>query len=129
MMRTYSAIFSLLFLVGACVRLGHIQQTEPIRTTKFTGSHKTVAQCIQRRVNGQVQDDTFAERYVIYDSVKGSQDQGLSHYSITVARTGPNQGIAEWRIVNPQGVDLADAMVRQYWTPIQDCVEQAKNVM
>ena len=60
---------------------------EPVRTTKFTGSHKAVAQCIQQRTGGKVQDEGFGEKYVIYDSVKGLEAQGLTHYAITVART------------------------------------------
>jgi hypothetical protein len=53
-----ATIITLVLLVGACVRVGNIQQTEPIRTMTFTGSHKAVAQCIQQRLSGQVQEES-----------------------------------------------------------------------
>lgn len=129
-----AAIIALAFLIGACVRLGHIQQTKPIRTLQFTGSHKAVAQCIQQRLSGKVQDDSFGERYVIYDSAKGNEREGLTHYAITVGRTGADRGFAEWRIMRParqagpgtQARPLTKSMVEQYWRPVQDCAAQAK---
>jgi len=139
-----TAIIALLFLVGACVRVGNIQQTEPIRTMNFTGSHKTMAQCVQQRLGGQVRDESFGNRYVIYDSVKGSQSQdGFSHYSITVAQTGPDQGTVSWRVVIPSDElahaqrvtpgggriagGLPNSAVQKYWTPVEDCAAQAKS--
>jgi hypothetical protein len=117
-----------LFLLGACTTLARIQETEPVRTAKFTGSPKIVAQCIQLRLNGKVEAPGFGEKFVVYDSVKGERSQGLTHYSITIAETGPNQGVVEWRIVRPgEGGDMTDAMVRKYWTPVQDCTTPAKN--
>jgi len=144
-----TAMMAALVLLGACVSVGRIQQTEPVRTTKFTGSHKVVAQCIQQRIGGKVQDDSFGEKYVIYNSVKGQEAQGLTHYAITVARTGANQGIAEWRIVYPASISgpemtqhraadpgglqappgtLTDAAVQRYWGPVEDCVAGAKSL-
>jgi len=144
-----AAMMAALVLLGACVSVGRIQQTEPVRTTKFTGSHKVVAQCIQQRIGGKVQDDSFGEKYVIYNSVKGQEAQGLTHYAITVARIGANQGIAEWRITRPGQASgpempgdrasdpggfrapsgtLADAAVRFYWGAVEDCVAGAKSL-
>ncbi|HEV3010526.1 MAG TPA: hypothetical protein VGX52_15975 [Burkholderiales bacterium] len=131
------AIILLAFLGAACVRLGHIQQTQPVRTTKFTGSHTAVAKCIHQRIGGRLQDESFGERYVIYDSVKGQTQEGLTHYAITVGRTGADQGFAEWRVMRParradpasarQGIPpLTDAVVQQYWNPVRDCAAQAK---
>lgn len=128
------AIIALAFLIGACVQLGHIQQTKPIRTLQFTGSHKAVAQCVHQRVGGKVQDDSFGERYVIYDSAKANEQEGLTHYAITVGKVGADRGFAEWRIMRParqagpgtQARPLTNAMVQQYWRPVQDCAAQAK---
>jgi hypothetical protein len=132
----YLAIIPLAFMAGACVQVGHIQQTKPVRTLEFTGSHKSVAQCIQRRVGGKVQDDSFGERYVIYDSAKRNQAEGLTHYAITVGRIGADKGFAEWRIMRPPSdgppsarrpiPKLSDTMLEQYWKPVQDCAAQAK---
>jgi hypothetical protein len=132
-----AAIIALVFLVGACVKVGHIQQTSPIRTMQFTGSHKSVAQCIHQRLGGRVQDDSFGEKYVIYNSVKGRQQEGLTHYAITVGKIGPDQGFAEWRIMRPSTSGgpasarpsippLTDAVVREYWNPVEDCAARAK---
>jgi hypothetical protein len=135
---------ALLFLAGACVHVGQIQQTEPVRVAKFTGSHKSVAQCVQRRLGGKVMDDTLNEKYVIYDSVKAKSNSGLTHYSITVARSGPDQVIAEWRVVKPgptlspwlapslqtltPDYELKDAAVQEFWVPVQDCAQIAGQV-
>ena len=121
-------------LMAACVQLGDIQRTKPVRTLQFTGSHKAVAQCIHQRVGGKVQDDSFGERYVLYDSAKGHEREGLTHYAITVGRTGPDNGFAEWRIMTPprqagpgtSARSLTNAMVQQYWTPVQECAARAK---
>lgn len=131
-----AAIILLAFLAGACVRVGHIQQTEPIRTMKFTGDHKVVARCIHQRLGGRVQDESFGERYVVYDSVKGRDQDGLTHYAITVGRSGPDQGFAEWRIMRPPAQAgpaaksprprITDAVVREFWTPVQECAARAK---
>jgi|SRR5688572_17176957 hypothetical protein len=134
-----TAILVLVALLAACTRVGHIQQTEPIRTLKFTGSHKAVAQCIQQRLGARVQDDSFGEKYVLYDSAKNRQAEGLTHYSITVGRSGPDQGFAEWRIVGPtRGPDrmgggparqgLSDAVVQEFWKPVEDCAARAKEL-
>lgn len=131
------AIILLAFLGAACVRLGHIQQTQPVRTTKFTGSHTAVAKCVHQRLGGRLQDESFGERYVIYDAVKGQEREGLTHYAITVGRTGADQGFAEWRVMRPaRRVDpasvrqpipsLTAAVVHQYWSPVQDCVALAR---
>lgn len=138
------------FVLASCTSVGRIQQTEPVRTTKFTGSHKAVAQCIQQRVGGKVQDEGFGEKYIVYDSVKGLESWGLTHYAFTIARAGPDQGVVEWRVVSPQrGTDpyseqlrrssspggaplpqgtLADAAVRRFWDPAQDCATRAKSL-
>ena len=137
-MRSTTAI-SLLLLAGVCAaeELVDIQRTEPIRKTKFTGAHNAVARCIYDRVGGKRTGAEFAvvgDRLVVYDSVKGLTLQGLSHYAITILRTGPNQGIVEWRIIRTQdsfnGIiedrPLAEAVVQRFWIPAQECAEQAK---
>jgi hypothetical protein len=131
-----AVIILLAFFVGACVKLGHIQQTQPVRTMNFAGSHKTVAQCIHQRVGGKVHEESFGERYVIYDAVKGMQFEGLTHYAITVRDMGANQGSAEFRIMAPptHGTGsgrtpppkLSESAVQQYWSPVQDCAARAK---
>lgn len=132
-----AAIVLLAFAAGACVQVGHIQQTKPVRTLKFTGSHKFVAQCVAQRLGGKVHDDSFGERYVIYNAVKGKQTEGLTHYAITVGRTSANEGFAEWRIMRPargpgpasarpEVPPLSSAAVEEYWTPVRDCAAQAK---
>jgi hypothetical protein len=132
-MRNAAAVIPLALLLGACVTVAQIQETKPIRALQFTGSHKVVAQCIQQRLGGKVQDDALVERYVIYNSVKGHERDGLTHYAITVGRVGPEKGYAEWRIMRPArqagpgtpARPLTSAMVEQYWKPVQDCA--AKN--
>jgi hypothetical protein len=130
------------FLAGACVQVGHIQQTTPVRTMNFTGSAKTVAHCIQQRFQGKVMQESFTERYVIYNAVKGDQaTDGITHYSITVAQTGANQGTAEWRVVVPRDdtpmagkppstrrastLGFPESTVQKYWPPVEACAAQA----
>jgi hypothetical protein len=135
-----ATIVALVFFVGACVQVGHIQQTQPVRSLSFTGSHKTVAQCVHQRLGGRVLDE-FGSRYVIYDSVKGEQQEyGITHYSVTIAQVSTNKGIAELKVVTPKedttggGVnpggrptaELPDATVQRFWTPVVDCAAQAK---
>src|SRR5262245_4955168 len=118
-------------LLGACVSVGQIQQTQPIRTLQFKGSHKTMAQCVQLRLGGKRQEES-GERSVIYDSAKGHEREGLTHYSITLSSHGPEKGTAEWRIIRPArqagpgqpARPLSRAMVDQYWAPVQECAAQ-----
>src|SRR5687767_10082352 len=125
-----AVIVTLALLVGACMRVGHIQQTTPIRVLYFTGSPKAMAQCVRQRVGGKVQEDSLGDRYVIYDSVKEKQNEGLTHYAITIGKTEAGKGFAEWRILTPPRQAgpsapppprLTPAAVREFWTPVQDC--------
>jgi hypothetical protein len=116
-------------LLGACVTVGQIQQTKPVRTLQFTGSHKAMAQCVQQRLGGKRQEESYGERYVIYDSAKGHEREGLTHWAVTLAANGPDKGTAEWRIMRParqagpgtSGRPLSRAMLDLYWTPVQEC--------
>jgi hypothetical protein len=141
-MRNATIFFSALFVVG-CVRVGHIQQSAPVRSTTFTGSHKVVAQCIQGRTGGRVQDESFGERYVVYNSTKG-QHEGLTHWAMTIGNSGSGQGFVEMRIVVPppsvgalgaapgganpytQQNVLAETAVANYWRTVLSCIEQVK---
>ena len=120
--------------------LEDVQRTEPIRTTKFAGAHNTVARCIYDRVGGRMKGAEFGvvgDRLVLYDSERGLSTQGLTYYSITIQRTGSNQGVVEWRIIRPEAradtftrelsvAPLADAMVQRFWIPAQECADQAR---
>jgi hypothetical protein len=103
----------------------------------FTGSYGDIADCVHRRVGGRMQYESLHSAYVIFDSVKATQHKdGISHYSITIARTGLDQGTASVRIVfipdTPQlaqerrrRVNAGEVLispVEKYWTPIVDCV-------
>jgi hypothetical protein len=132
-----NALIALLALVlGACVRLGHIQQTDPVRMLKFSGSMKTVAECIQQRLGGKL-EQPLGDRYVVYDAVKGMAHEGLTHYAITLRRTPGEESIAEWRIMRTprHGTStgstapprLSEQAVEQFWTPVQDCAARAKS--
>ena len=122
-----AATISLLFLVQACTGLADIQETTPIRTAKFAGSHQVVAQCIRDRIGGRATGAEFGEpaaRLIIYDSVKFLSHLGLSHYSFTVLKTGPNQGIVEWRIFNQRLIPLSDEAVQHFWIPALECAQR-----
>src|SRR5262245_21486316 len=120
--------------LGACVTVGQIQQTKPLRTLQFTGSHKAMAQCVQQRLGGKRQEESYGERYIIYDSAKGHEREGLMHWAVTLAANGPDKGTAEWRIMRParqagpgtSARPLAREMVDLYWTPVQECAKQLK---
>jgi hypothetical protein len=132
-MRNAAVIIPLALLLGACVTVAQIQQTQPIRTLQFTGSHDTVAKCVHQRLGGKMQNE-FGERYVIYDSAKAHEREGLTHYAVTVGRVSADKGFAEWRIMRParqagpgtQGRPLSRAMVDQYWQPVQDCAAKGE---
>jgi hypothetical protein len=126
-----AALILLAFLVEACVRVGHIQQTEPIRTLQFTGSHRDVALCVQQRLGGKVRDEGFGAKYVIYDSVKRREQEGLTHYSITIGQSGSDHGFAEWRVVRPVKATgptppLSMTTLRDYWGPVEECAARAR---
>jgi hypothetical protein len=130
------AVIALALVAGACVRLGHIQQTKPIRTLQFNGSPKEVAQCIHRRLGGKVQEEAFGERWVIYDSAKAHYSDGMTHYAITIGRAAADKGFAEWRVMRPAqqpgmpprtGIPpLTRSMIEQYWGPVQECARQGE---
>jgi hypothetical protein len=129
-----TTIVALALLAASCVRLGHIQQTKPIRTLQFTGDHAAVANCVRSRLGGKMQQEV-GDRYVIFDSAKSHHAEGMTHYAVTVGRAG-DKGFAEWRIMRPAAQPgagprpaippLTQAMVEQYWRPVQDCAAQAK---
>ena len=118
-------------VTGACVRLAHIQETQPVRTARFSGSTALVARCIQQRLGGKVHQEAFGDTYVVYDSVKGKGHEGLTHYAITVRRIDAEAAVAEWRIMRPprHGTStgayprppLSEDAVREFWTPVQNC--------
>jgi hypothetical protein len=132
----YAAILALAFVAGACVRVGHIQQTQPVRTLQFTGSAAYVAKCVHTRLGGKIQDASFGDRIVIYNSAKGQSREGLTHYSITIDQLAKDYGLAEWRIMTPPSdgtpasnrgsPQLSESAVRQYWGPVEECAAQAK---
>ena len=131
-----AAVFLLAVAIGACTRVGHIQRNEPVRMMKFAGSHEAAAQCIQQRLGGKLQTDS-AERLVVYDSVKGRQAEGITHYAVTVGKAPEKGSFAELRVVRPApapgpGVPPASRVpsardaINEYWTTVQDCAAQAK---
>jgi len=132
-MRNLAVILLLALLLGACVTLGHIQQTQPIRVLHFSGSHDIVAKCVHQRLGGKLQNE-FGDRFVIYDSAKAHEREGLTHYAVTVGRVSEGKGFAEWRIMRPArqagpattARPLSRAMVDQYWRPVQDCAAKAE---
>lgn len=129
-----TAILAMALFLSACVSVGQIQQSAPVRTMKFSGSHKLVAQCVQQRLGGRVQDEAFGEKYIIYDAAKSRQADGFTHYAITVTNRGGNEGFAELRFKRPErGAGpgprpprLTAAVIREYWSPVQECAERAK---
>ena len=130
-----SGIFFCALLIGACTSVGDIQQTGPIRSMSFAGSHVSVAQCVHRRVGGRIQEEGFGARYVIYDAVKARQAEGLTHFSVTVARRDPTIAFAELRVLRPSRAPgpnqppvppLSQAVVEEYWRPVQQCAAEAE---
>jgi hypothetical protein len=134
--RRFAVIVALALAAGACVQLGHIQQTKPIRSLQFNGSPKDVVQCVQQRLGGKVQEETLGERWVIYDSAKTHHAEGMTHYAITVGRAPGDKGFAEWRIMRPPpqpgmprgagALPLTQNMVQQYWGPVQECAKKGE---
>lgn len=117
-------IFALFFLISACVTVGELQREAPIKTVNFKGSVRLVAECIQQRLFAKVRLDGF-EKYIIYDSVKNMSGKGLTHYSLTVAKTGSNEGVVEWRIMKSEEA-LDPTVERMFWIPAKTCAEEAK---
>ena len=128
-------IIVLAYFIAACTRVGHIQRNEPVRMMKFDGSPQSAAQCIQQRLGAKLQTDA-AERFVVYDSVKGRQAEGITHYAVTVGKAPEKGSFAELRVVRPApapgpGVPPAGRVpsardaINEYWTTVQDCAAQA----
>ena len=117
-------IVALFFLISACVTVGELQREVPIKTTTFKGSTKLVAECIQRSLSAKVRLHGF-DTYIVYDAVKNMSGQGLTHYSLTVAKTGQDEGTVEWRI--RRSGDALDPTVEQmYWVPAKRCADEVK---
>ena len=117
----------LCFIVGVafvgCVGLGHLQKEEPIRKMEFSGSHKQVATCIQSRLGGKVEGVVLGNKISVYNSVKGYQHRGMSHFAMTVSKTTAGRGVVEWRKL-PAG-PMDKKLVTQFWSPVEDCVRRA----
>lgn len=121
------------------MRVEDIQMREPVRTMNFTGSHREIAYCVQQGLRGRLTQEAFNDAYVIYDSVKGTQNyDGISHYSVTIAASGPDRGIASVRVVfipeTPEMAlerrrrvnagDIRVSPVEKYWGWVESCVQQ-----
>jgi hypothetical protein len=115
------------FLLGACV-LASIQQTEPVRTLSFKGSHTAMAQCVQARLGGKIHSEAFGGRHIIYNDVKGMEKEGLTQYAITIETTGPGEGFAAWRIrkAETSEIRLSNTAVRRLWGPVEACAARLK---
>ena len=130
-----AAILLLALWIGACTNVGHIQREAPVRTMTFAASHQTAAQCLQERLGGKLQTES-ADRLVVYDSVKGRQSEGITHYAITVGKAGEKSGFAELRVVRSpptpgpklpaSGVPSARNVIGEYWKTVQDCAARAR---
>lgn len=134
-MRALGIIF-LVYLIGACTRVGHIQRNEPVRVMTFAGSHEAVAQCVQLHLGGKLQIDS-AGRHVVYDAVKGRQAEGITHYAVTLGKAPEKGSFAELRVVRPaptpgpgvpsgSRVPSARDAINGYWKTVRDCAAQAK---
>jgi hypothetical protein len=129
-------IIVLAYFIAACTRVGHIQRNEPVRMLTFTGAPQAAAQCVQLRLGAKLQTDS-ADRFVVYDSVKGRQAEGITHYAVTVGRAPEKGSFAELRVVRPapapgpgvpagRRVPPARDVINEYWKTVQDCAAQAK---
>lgn len=117
-----AAIVILGFLIQACVNVREIQQTQPVRTLRFTGSTVPVTNCLQQKLGGKVNREA-GDRFVVYDSVKGSSYSGMTHYAITVRRADAEDIVAEWRMLGTP----SDETVRQFWPLVQECARATKS--
>ena len=124
-----AGILVLAYLIGACTRVGHIQRNEPVRVMTFAGSPQAVAQCVQLRLGGKLQTDS-ADRFVVYDSVKGRQAEGITHYAVTLGKAPEKGSFAELRVVRPAAapgpgvpgrVPSARDAINEYWQTVRDC--------
>ena len=130
-----AGILLLVYLIGACTQVGHIQRNDPIRTMTFAGSHQAAAQCAQQRLPAKLQSDGV-DRFVVFDSAKGRHAEGFTHYAITFGKAGERGGFAEMRVQRAPGppgpgpskglTPLSNAAVNEYWKIAQDCAAQAK---
>jgi hypothetical protein len=130
-----AGIVLLACLIEACTGVGHIQRNEPVRTMKFTGDYKVVAQCVHGRLGGRIQ--TEAASFVVYDAVKARQAEGITHYAVTVGPAPGKSGFAELRIMRPvshpgppssqpPATRASAALIDEYWKPVRDCAAQVK---
>jgi len=112
------------------------ERNEPVRMMTFAGSHQAVAQCLQQRLGGKLQIDS-ADRLVVYDSVKARQDEGITHYAVTVGKAREGSSFAELRVMRPapargpgvpsgSRVPSARDAINEYWNTVRDCAATAK---
>jgi len=129
-----AAIFLLVYLIGACTKVGHIQRNDPIRMTTFPVSHQAVAQCTQQRLSAKLRTEAF-DTYVVFNSAKGRYSDGFTHYAITFGKAGEKGGFAEMRVQRPAAstgpgapgpVPLSEPAVDEFWKTVQDCAAAAK---
>ena len=129
-----AGIFLLVYLIGACTKVGHIQRNEPIRMTTFPASHQAVAQCSQQRLSAKLKTEGF-DTYVVFNSAKGRYSDGFTHYAITFGKAGEKGGFVEMRVQRPAAstgpgqsgqVPLSQPAVDEFWKTVQDCAEASK---
>ena len=124
-----AAIVAGAWLIGACTTVNDIQQTRAVTSLQFTGSALGVAECVHRRLGGRMQTESSGERYVVFDSVKQQTAEGLSHYAITIGRSGSDSGFAELRVMAPASSGrfgrnrLSQGAMQTYWTPVEECAK------
>ena len=109
-------IVVLVVLLQACVNVGEIQRTEPVRTLRFPGGTVAMTSCLQQRLGGKVSREA-GDRFVVYDSVKASSYSGMTHYAITVRSVGFEESVAEWRMLGTP----SDETARQFWPVVEEC--------
>lgn len=131
-----AGILLLAYVIGACTKVGHIQQNEPVRMMTFPGSAQAAAQCTQQRLGAKTRMEGI-ERVVVYNSAKSRQSQGFTHYAITFGKAGEKGGFAEMRVQravaspgpgqpSAGAVPLSNAAVDEFWKTVQDCAALTK---
>jgi hypothetical protein len=116
--------------IVACTTVDDIQQTRAVTSLQFNGSPVAVAECVQRRLGARLRTESAGERYVVYNSVKGQTAEGLSHYAITVGRSGSDSGYAELRVQAPATSGrfgrnrLSPRAMQTYWAPVEECARK-----
>ena len=121
-MRFIMVSFAVLLVAACTVRhFTDITATKPVYEVSFSGSHQAFIQCVKTALRGKTaQDPAMKDGLIVYDSEKWFDEEGLTHYAVSIQPTGPSTSRAVFRKL-PEGKPMSDRVISRFWRPVERC--------